>query len=653
MKLVIEDWLIDSACRVLDTLALLSRTGRMPANSISPRSPVNENCEVQAATTGRERYLPFNIINLTEAAWDDDSELVLSELAKHNGLDETVTALENALRRIDEAAEPPVAQKVFSELTPVLKSLIDIDGRKSSNWNDLLLKPNNENTLCSGAMVFEHNELLLKLVFPNRMVAMFARAALLCWTSGIAHLQHSNQQLRSMVSQYRELAKSRKQPKADRNGWNMHTNKKPKADRKAEHELWQKIESLVEEDESICINSTNVTESITTKRVWLDDLQERFIALELRRFDPETFDIWNLAECSAFQDILKSADIFPSKMHEIKYPKFLDPREAKVFIILPESQLNVLITAIINQSDETAICEVRASVILPETNEMVSVNLLEGYKCALDYNQPAKHSSQAIEESQSPAADQAQAITQSRPLVTDQDDNAMSDEHSSSQQQQPQQQQLKPVILSYASILKHATLQQHNLLAPVKHTKAVAQQQNEKHVRNRAANKPSSVNKSDVASLETKITEMIAMMNNLKQENEQLRQQLNDQRNASKQSVSNNQANVINIDSITKAIKAEMKQQANSINDKFDVLNAQLRADVDESTKNIASLVNRMVKQALKRETERANGTPSRKRKCRETSQISVSQDSNCHRMNDEINNLTSSDESGSDSLAN
>lgn len=564
--------------------------------------------------------LPFDIINLSPAQINEDDEL--SVLKKHSGLYETADAVHTALRDIDDSAEPVVAQKTFSELSPLLEKLNEIDAGKSTNWDHLLVKPG-DNTHHSGVIKFEHNTLLMKLVFPNQVVATFARAALLCWTSAVEKVQDANNELKSLTSKYREMAKSRKENKKDAAGWNTHTNKKLKTIRKAESELWEKIENLVKDDASINIHSDKVTESVTTNLVWVDHYQERFISVEIRKFDQSSFDVMNLRECSTFQGILQSADIGDEKMHKITYPRFLDPREAKVFIILPEPHINVLLCAIINESpNENPICEVRAAVISPDNGTMISVNLMQGYKSARDSLHPAASQNAVVDHD-----------------VVDDDGDLLLD--NSQLEKVPQ---LKPVIVTYASIINHASIQASNMPAAAKRNKQSIPQPN-----NVASNNAPKSSASDIATLEKKITDMMTMISSLQEENKQLRSQLNNQRSEPKQSLNNVQPNTNNIESITVAIKAAMHQQALSINKRFDDLSAQLQLDAEENNKKLKSMVKVMVRNAVKSYVEQQECSTSRKRQC-----LQESQNNSRHNHNQSMNEAynTSCDESDLDSLA-
>ncbi|KAJ3175910.1 hypothetical protein HDU85_001028 [Gaertneriomyces sp. JEL0708] len=585
--------------------------------------------KVVKATLGPQGFnisapaLPFNIIALTQTQINEDNEL--SELKKHNGLYETASAIVNALGDIDESAEPAVAHKVFSELSPLLEQLNEIDAEKSTNWNDLLVKPGDDSTHHTGVMKFEGNTLLMKLMFPNYIVYTLARAALLCWNCAIENLQDTNNELESLTTKYRAMAKSRKEKKKEADGWNKHTNKKHKANRKTESELWAKIEKLAKEDASINIHSDKIAESVTTNRVWVDHYQERFVSVELRNFDQSSFDVMNLRECNMMQGILQAADIGDENMHEITYLPCLDPREAKVYIILPEPHINVLLCAIMNESpNEKPICEVRASVIDPNNRAKISVNILEGYKSAREALQPAV-AEQAVDEHK----------------VEEDGDLQLDD---SQLENMPQ---LKPVIVTYASIINHASIKVLKTTPAAKPNKPPTPPQS-----NVAVNNAPKTNTSDIAALEQKITAMMSMISDLQEENKQLRKKLSNQLKEPKQSSNNTNSITDNVENVTAAIKAAMQQQAVSINKRFDDLSMQLQSDAEENTKKLEIMVKKLVRKAIKSDVQDEESSSSRKRQCVEQSHNDVR-----HNQSQSINQSTndhnmSSDESDADSLA-
>lgn len=440
--------------------------------------------------------------SLNRSIDNSDVESFTSEIEKHNGLVAAGTTLESLTRDWEKIS--PDTETVVQQLGALLSTLKEINCDKIANWSDLLVKPvaDDVDQLCSGAMTFDNNQLTLKLVFKNEWITGWAKATLMHWAAAVEMAQQQHAELTTMIDQFNELGKELTTPKndVDVDGFKKHSNKKKNAIKDSD-KIWNNIREYCEFKTTPHIHSTNVVACITTRSIAVDYLHERYVSLELRKFSTEV-DLTDIKSCAKLHTCFEAAGIKQGTKCKIEYRQTLDPREARCFVIIPITLIEPLLKAVV--IDDIALCEVRGSIVEPGSKLPVSVNLLEGYKAA--------------------------CATQT---TNAQSDSEMLDADIQHQNNQP------IVRITYAAIARHGyalQLKQPSVRPPVQSDQTIKQNVHDRpsslnhQPKKRRAAEPIDSHKeeTEMERVLRQVENLTARVNNLTEENKQLKYALNE-----------------------------------------------------------------------------------------------------------------------------
>jgi hypothetical protein len=241
-------------------------------------------------------------------------------------------------------------------------------------WDELLVKPTpGVIGHSTAAMVWTKEKVVIKMVFRNKFIARVARAALIRWSIVTQETVSGNPVLKKLVEKFNSLVPAVAEP-----GWTINRNQKSTSSKpnKQTEAVIKEINELANSQSTIKVHPSAFAHSVTTESIACFPLHERFASLELANFRNEV--AMNMMGGSELDKLMADVGIVSGSECSVTKRVSMNPNSTKVYVIIPESKVQILLAAL--QKDP--ICTVYGTVMDFNTKKSISVNLLNGLQAA-------------------------------------------------------------------------------------------------------------------------------------------------------------------------------------------------------------------------------------------------------------------------------